>query len=210
MGGGGEAELAVGGVAFAGHGDEHSDVGVVVVVYGDVGLGGVGAQEPADVLDDAALERHREGEHEGVEVVFACDQHAMVVLDQRVQRRPLLRSQVAVEPELERLGDNPAVGQLQRGTRPLDDLSGLVEQTARYLQPIERFAVTADDPRRVPGREAHPLLLEERSIQTFVPVDVLITDPTEMAERRDDVGSVLYWPLREGRSVYRRPNAEAV
>ncbi len=52
-----EAELAVGGVAFAGHGDEHSDVGVVVVVYGDVGLGGVGAQEPADVLDDAAFER---------------------------------------------------------------------------------------------------------------------------------------------------------
>lgn len=59
--------------------------------------------------------------------------------------------------------------------------------------------------------EKRPMMARvRRSIQTFVPVDVLITDPTEMAERRDDVGSVLYWPLREGRSVYRRPNAEAV
>jgi uncharacterized protein len=59
--------------------------------------------------------------------------------------------------------------------------------------------------------EKRPMMARvRRSIQTFVPVDVLITDPTEMAERRDDVGSILYWPLREGRSVYRRPKAEAV
>lgn len=37
VGGGGEAELAVGGEAFAGHGDENGHVGVVVVVPGNVG-----------------------------------------------------------------------------------------------------------------------------------------------------------------------------
>ncbi len=59
--------------------------------------------------------------------------------------------------------------------------------------------------------EKRPMMARvRRSIQTFVPVDVLITDPIEMAERRDDVGSILYWPLKEGRSVYRRPHAEAV
>jgi hypothetical protein len=50
-----------------GHGDEDGYGGVVVVVNGDVGLGGVGAEEAAHVLDDAALEGHREGEDEGVE-----------------------------------------------------------------------------------------------------------------------------------------------
>ena len=62
-----EAELAVGGEAFAGHGDENGHVGVEVVVHGNVGLGGVGAQQAADVLNDAAFERHGKGEHEGVE-----------------------------------------------------------------------------------------------------------------------------------------------
>jgi hypothetical protein len=40
--------------------------------------------------------------------------------------------------------------------------------------------------------------------------DVLVTDRAEMAQRQADVGSMLYWPAREGRSVYRRANAEAV
>ena len=48
------------------------------------------------------------------------------------------------------------------------------------------------------------------AINTFAPVDVIVSDPVEMARRRDDVGSILYWPAREGRSVYRRASAEAV
>ena len=63
----GEAELAVGCEAFAGDRDEDRDVGVVVVVHGDSGLGRVRAEQAADVLDDLAFERHGEGEHESVE-----------------------------------------------------------------------------------------------------------------------------------------------
>ena len=48
------------------------------------------------------------------------------------------------------------------------------------------------------------------AITTFAPVDVFVTDPAEIAERRDDVGSLVYWPLREGRSVYRRKRVRAV
>ena len=48
------------------------------------------------------------------------------------------------------------------------------------------------------------------AIETFAPVDVIVTDPPEMAERHDDVGSILYWPAREGRPVYRRASVQAV
>ncbi len=47
-----------------------------------------------------------------------------------------------------------------------------------------------------------------RSITTVAPIDVLVTDESEIDARRDHVGSILYWPLREGRSVYRRPLAD--
>ena len=46
------------------------------------------------------------------------------------------------------------------------------------------------------------------SVTTFAPVDVLVSDVDEVARRRDDVGSILYWPVREGRSVYRRPDVQ--
>ena len=38
-----------------------------------------------------------------------------------------------------------------------------------------------------------------------MPVDVVIADVAELIADRDEVGSSVYWPLREGRSVYRRP-----
>ena len=46
-----------------------------------------------------------------------------------------------------------------------------------------------------------------RSIKTFAPVDVFVADRVEIAEGRDKVGSMLYWPLREGRRVYVRKGA---
>ncbi len=59
--------------------------------------------------------------------------------------------------------------------------------------------------------EKRPMMARIRSaIETFAPVDVFVTDPGEMAERHDDVGSILYWPAREGRPVYRRASARAV
>ncbi len=42
------------------------------------------------------------------------------------------------------------------------------------------------------------------AIRTFVPVDVMIADSAELAADRDAVGSVVYWALREGQTVYRR------
>jgi uncharacterized protein len=41
------------------------------------------------------------------------------------------------------------------------------------------------------------------AIKTFVPVDVVVADRSDMA-RRDEIGSPMYWPVREGRSVYQR------
>lgn len=41
------------------------------------------------------------------------------------------------------------------------------------------------------------------AIKTFVPVDILVADRTDF-DRRDEVGSPMYWPVREGRSVYQR------
>jgi uncharacterized protein len=43
------------------------------------------------------------------------------------------------------------------------------------------------------------------AIRTFVPVDILIADTYEIINDRDNVGSAVYWPLREGHSMYRRP-----
>ena len=42
------------------------------------------------------------------------------------------------------------------------------------------------------------------AIQTFVPIDLLVVDRQELERQRHDVGSAVYWPLREGRVVYRR------
>lgn len=43
-----------------------------------------------------------------------------------------------------------------------------------------------------------------RAITAPVPVDVFVTDPSEIERRRNVIGSLLYWPLREGRVVHGR------
>lgn len=43
-----------------------------------------------------------------------------------------------------------------------------------------------------------------RAVTAPVPVDVFVTDPSEIQCRRDVIGSLLYWPLREGRVVHGR------
>lgn len=37
------------------------------------------------------------------------------------------------------------------------------------------------------------------------PIDVFVTDPEEIARRRDVIGSFHYWPMREGTVIYERP-----
>ncbi len=55
----GEAEAEVAGCAFGQGGGEYAGVDVVVVVHFGGGLAGVGAQDSADVLDQASFERDR-------------------------------------------------------------------------------------------------------------------------------------------------------
>ena len=49
-----------------------------------------------------------------------------------------------------------------------------------------------------------------RSITAVAPIDVLVTSVAELRDRSDQVGSVFYWPVREGRSVFSRAGARAV
>jgi predicted nucleotidyltransferase len=51
----------------------------------------------------------------------------------------------------------------------------------------------------------HELVARLRRVVTApVPVDVFVTDPSEIERRRDVIGSLPYWPLREGRVVHGR------
>jgi predicted nucleotidyltransferase len=63
---------------------------------------------------------------------------------------------------------------------------------------------------QIDAADKRPTMARIRAaIRTFAPVDVFVTDPAEIVARRNDVGSLLYWPVREGRSVYHRPRARA-
>ncbi len=47
------------------------------------------------------------------------------------------------------------------------------------------------------------------AVETFVPLDIIVADLAEIAADQNNVGSAVYWPLREGVSVYRRPTDDA-
>jgi uncharacterized protein len=47
------------------------------------------------------------------------------------------------------------------------------------------------------------------AVQTFVPIDIIVADLAEISTNRTNVGSAVYWPLREGVSVHRRPANDA-
>lgn len=62
-------------------------------------------------------------------------------------------------------------------------------------------------PHVTPGQR-HVLMGTIRAaISAPVPVDIFVTDPEEYAARKDNPGSVLYWPAREGRVLYERTAA---
>ena len=42
------------------------------------------------------------------------------------------------------------------------------------------------------------------AIEAPVPIDIFVTDPVECERRKDVIGSMHYWPLREGVVVYER------
>ena len=43
-----------------------------------------------------------------------------------------------------------------------------------------------------------------RAISARAPIDILVTDLTEYERRKDIIGSMAYWPAREGKVVYER------
>ncbi len=58
---------------------------------------------------------------------------------------------------------------------------------------------------KVEPSERHELMGRLRgAIKAMLPIDVLVTDPMQIERRRDVIGSMLYWPLREGKVVHER------
>ena len=56
------------------------------------------------------------------------------------------------------------IGDLEVATELLDHIGYAFNKAAGKVQPLEIFLVAADEPRRVPGREPHPLLLVEHRV----------------------------------------------
>lgn len=55
-----------------------------------------------------------------------------------------------------------------------------------------------------PARRPQLMADLRAAISARVPVDVFVTDPEELERRKDVIGSLVYWPVREGVVVYER------
>lgn len=55
-----------------------------------------------------------------------------------------------------------------------------------------------------PAERARLISSIRRSITAPAPIDVFVTDVAEYERRKDIIGSILYWPAREGEVVYER------
>ena len=106
--------------------------------------------------------------------------------------------------------------------RPLRDwLSDVVHQVVTTIDPLEVIvfgSMARGDDRPSsdidllvvldhvePRHKASVMTSIYRGLRCGVPVDVVVSDPAEIARDRHRVGSVLLPALRDGRSVYRRP-----
>lgn len=55
-----------------------------------------------------------------------------------------------------------------------------------------------------PADRARLMSRIRRAITAPAPIDVLVTDTNEYTKRKDVLGSMIYWPAREGQVVYER------
>ena len=58
--------------------------------------------------------------------------------------------------------------------------------------------------RLTPSERARLISSIRRSISAPAPIDVYVTDIAEFERRKDVIGSIHYWPAREGEVVYER------
>jgi predicted nucleotidyltransferase len=58
--------------------------------------------------------------------------------------------------------------------------------------------------RMAPSERARLISSIRRSISAPVPIDVFVTDLAEYERRKNNIGSIFYWPAREGEVVYER------
>ena len=65
------------------------------------------------------------------------------------------------------------------------------------------FLVVVDSVEPGPARRRLMGAIRE-AIRVSAPVDVFVTDDAECERRRNVIGSMHYWPLREGEVVYER------
>ncbi len=57
----------------------------------------------------------------------------------------------------------------------------------------------------VPREKKRDLMTAARAAVTApIPIDVFVTDPVEYERRKDVIGSMHYWPARQGEVVYER------
>lgn len=56
----------------------------------------------------------------------------------------------------------------------------------------------------VPSERARLISSIRRSISAPAPIDIFVTDLAEYERRKDALGSIFYWPAREGEVVYER------
>ncbi|MCL4413953.1 MAG: nucleotidyltransferase domain-containing protein [Actinobacteria bacterium] len=59
-------------------------------------------------------------------------------------------------------------------------------------------------PRVAPELRHELMSAMQLAVRVPVAVDIFPTDPDEFSQRKDVVGSFLYWPSRDGRVVYER------
>ncbi len=79
-------------------------------------------------------------------------------------------------------------GSVARGDDGLDsDLDLLV--VLPHVEPDEKMRLVVD---------------VRRAVTPGVPKDIFVTDPAEIERRGDEIGSLQYWPLREGKVLYER------
>jgi predicted nucleotidyltransferase len=55
-----------------------------------------------------------------------------------------------------------------------------------------------------PSQRARLISSIRRSISAPAPIDIVVTDLAEYERRKDTIGSIFYWPAREGEVVYER------